>query len=96
MYDPNADPTDRRTNRSLSWTNVLLTYALAAAIPVLLWAVSSPGAAVLTVTVVAAASFAVRYTRRLARCVDKCRGVSFTVPRTARVSVCWAESCQRA
>lgn len=93
MYDPRADPTDRRTNRSLTWTNVLLTYALAAAVPVLLWAVSDPGAAVLTATVATTAFVATRYTRKLARCIDQCRSITVNVPRSGQLSLCWGQSC---
>lgn len=93
MHKPTRDPTDSGTYRTVSWKNVLSSYALVAAIPVLLWAISDPLAAVLAATAVATAVVATGYARRLARCVDQCRGFAFDLPRAGRVTVCWTEAC---
>jgi hypothetical protein len=93
MPKPTSDSYDRSTYYRITWRGVLVSYAMAAAIPVLLWAGSDPAAAALALAGAAGAFVAARYARRVARCVDQCRGVAFDLPGRVRVTVAWTEAC---
>jgi len=92
MHD-SPDPHKRTTYGRLTWTDILLSYAMAAALPVLLWSASDPvTAGVLTLS----AAFVVvtaRRTRELARCLRECRSVAFDLPGTVSVTVAWGPTC---
>lgn len=93
MHAPPTDPRDRTDYDRLTWRRVLVSYALMAAIPVLLWAASSPLAAGLVAAGSAGAVVTTRQARRLARCVRTCRRLAVDLPGTVRLTVDWGSRC---
>jgi hypothetical protein len=80
MYQPPPDsrlPPDRIDP---TWSEILLCYALLAAVPLVLWAASDPlaGAAVFVTTVGLVAGG--RHTVRLVRCLRRCGGFTVDLP----------------
>lgn len=84
-----SDPRERTAYGRLTWTGVLASYALAAAIPVLFWAASDPVAAGVVIAASAFVAVTARRARRLARCVRACEGLAFDLPGTVSVTVDW-------
>jgi len=78
MHD-SPDPHERTRYDRLTWQKVLASYAMAAAIPVLLWAASGPVAA----GVVAATAAFVAVTARRAR----------KLPGASSVARVWSSTC---
>lgn len=93
MYEPPSDPSTRTDADRLTWRRVLASYAMLAAFPLLLWAVSDPLAAGLAVAGSAGAVVTTRHARRLARCVEECRGLAVDLPGTVDVTVTWEAGC---
>lgn len=93
MYEPPFDPSPRTDFDRLTWRRVLASYAMMAAIPVLLWAASAPLAAGVAAAGGAGAAIATKHARRLARCVEECRGLALDLPGTVDVAVTWQADC---
>ncbi|QLG61668.1 hypothetical protein HUG12_07980 [Halorarum salinum] len=72
-----------------TWRSVLVSYAAMAAIPLSLWAVSRPLAAVAVLAAAAALFVGVRRAPGLARCYRECRGIAFDLGGTVRVTIAW-------
>ena len=94
MYEPPSDPSARIDPNRLTWRRVLVSYAMMAAIPFLLWAVSDPLAAGLTVAGSAGAVVATKHARRLAHCIEECQELALDLPGTVGVTVTWGASCE--
>jgi|GEM_PF-1019363 Flp pilus assembly protein TadB len=93
MYEPPSDPSARTGSERLTWRRVAVSYAMMAAVPVLLWAASDPLAAGVAVAGGAGAVVATRHARQLARCVEECRGLAVDLPGTVDVTVTWGQRC---
>ena len=93
MYEPPSDSNARTDADRLTWRRVLVSYAMAAAIPVLLWGASEPVTAGLVAAGTAGGAVATTRARRLARCVEECEGLVADLPGTVDVTVTWGASC---
>jgi hypothetical protein len=93
MYEPPSDPSVRTDSDRLTWQRVLASYAMMAAFPLLLWAVSEPVTAGLLIAGSAGAVVVTTHARRLARCVEECRGLVLDLPGTVDVTVTWEADC---
>lgn len=93
MYEPPSDPNARTDSDRLTWRRVAASYAMMAAIPLLLWAVSAPLTAGALAAGGAGAVAATKRARRLARCVEECRGLAVDLPGTVDVTVTWEAGC---
>lgn len=87
MYQPPFDPRDSSAARTPSWRGVFARYAILAAVPVALWAVSQPVTAALTLGAVAALGIVTRRGYGLARCFYDCEAMTFDLGGTARITV---------
>lgn len=94
MYEPPSDPTARTDADRLTWRRVLVSYAMMAAIPLVLWAVSEPVTAGLVAAGSAGVAVATTHARRLARCVEQCEGLAADLPGTVDVAVTWGAGCE--
>jgi hypothetical protein len=93
MYEPPSDSNARTDSDRLTWRRVVVSYAMMAAIPVLLWAVGEPVTAGLLAAGGAGAVVATTRARRLSRCVEHCEGLAADLPGTVDVTVTWDASC---
>lgn len=89
MPVPPIDPRFRPPADRLTWTDIAASYAAMFGVVALVWATSAPVTAA-ALAVAAAATVAVaRRVRRLARCVEQCRGLALDFPGSVRVTVAW-------
>jgi len=95
MHD-SPDPHERTRYDRLTWQKVLASYAMAAAIPVLLWDASGPVAAGVVAATAAFVAVTARRARKLARCVQRCKGLVLDLPGNVSVTVAWGPTCNSA
>lgn len=81
--DPPTDPVSRRPD----WQGVLTGYALVASIPLVLWAVEYPSAAIAALVTVLGLVAAVRRGSRLARCLYGCRPLTVDLAGRVRITI---------
>lgn len=93
MYEPPFDPSPRTDSDQLTWRRVLANFALAAVMSFGIWAVSYPVYAAVLVAGTTLAVVATRRARRLARCVEECRGLAMDLPGTVDITVTWGSRC---
>lgn len=89
MPVPPIDPRSRPPSDRLTWTDVAASYVAIFGVFALLWAASAPLTAVALAVAVAVTVAAARRVRRLARCVEHCRGLAVDFPGSVRVTVAW-------
>jgi len=70
-----------------TWQRIAVAYAMAAAIPLLLWVASRPVVGAATLTAGAALVVAARRGYALARCLRECRLITFDLGGRTRVTV---------
>lgn len=87
MYQPPFDPRPNSVATAPTWRALLVRYAVVAAVPILLWAVSQPVTAVLAVGAIAALSIATRRGYGLVRCFSDCQAMVFDLGGVARITV---------
>ena len=87
MIGPLPDPRDHEIRRRPTWRNILVSYAMVAAIPLLLFVVSQPlvGSAGLATSIGLAVG--ARRARKLRRCFYDCQAFAFDVGGRARITV---------
>lgn len=88
MRDPNRDPRRRSVPDQPTWDTVLLSYAMVAAIPVVLWIAANPVIGLVAVGAIASLGFGARKAAGLVRCFYECRRLAFDVGDVARITVC--------
>lgn len=71
----------------LSWRDVIASYGLLLAVPVLLWVASEPLVGTLAVATAAVAVAVGRRVHRLVRCLRDCGGFVVDLGRTTRICV---------
>lgn len=87
MFRPPLDPRTRPLIERPTWGKVIVSYAVMAAIPLLLWVGSHPLVGLATLAGVAALLVAGRRAHRLLRCFHECPGITFELAGTARITV---------
>jgi len=87
MFRPPLDPRDRPLTDEPTRRNVVVSYALVAAVPLLLWAVSYPLASVVAFGTIAGLFTGGRRAYRLIRCFHDCQRFAFDLGGTARITV---------
>lgn len=88
MYaPPPPDPRGRPVHKHPTWRSVLVSYALVAAIPLLLWVVSRPLAGTAAIAAVVGLSIGARRAYRLIRCVRDCQGLAFDLVGRVRITI---------
>lgn len=104
--DPGAPPARRRSDSSTrpaphrwAWEDpsrrdLLVTYALLAAVPLSLWAVAHPTAGALAVATVAGLVTVGRRAAAVARCLATCRQLTFDLAGDIRVTVTRGGPCE--
>lgn len=89
MPVPPFDPRSRPPIDRLTWTDIAASYAAVFGVVALLWATSAPMTAAALAVAVTVTVAAARRVRRLARCVEQCRGLALDFPGSIRVTVAW-------
>lgn len=87
MNRPPLDTRDRPERKSPTWGGVVVSYALVAAIPMLLWVVSSPVAGVAALAGAGALLVAGRHSYRLLRCYRECEAMTVALLGRARITI---------
>lgn len=87
MHRPPLDPRDRPLIETPTWRNVLVSYAMVAAIPLLLWVVSQPLVGSVTLAAVVGLLVGGRRAYRLTRCFYDCQGFTFDLGGKAQITV---------
>jgi hypothetical protein len=87
MYRPPSDPRPRSTTSGPTWRALLVRYAIVAAVPILLWAVSQPVTAVLALGAIAVLGTAARRGYGLVRCFYDCQAMIFDLGGVARITI---------
>lgn len=87
MTRPPSDRPDRPARFDPTWDDVLVSYGMMAAIPLLLWVVSRPVVGALSLAVGAGVVVGARRAYRLARSVRACRTVTADLGRRVHVTV---------
>lgn len=87
MFRPPLDPRDRPLVEQPTWRSVLVSYAVVAAIPLLLWVVSRPLAGTVTLGAVAGLIVGGRRAYGLTRCFYDCQGFTFDLVGKAQITV---------
>jgi len=81
------DPRLRSRPKNPTWRNVLASYALVAAIPVLLWVASNPLAGGIGLAAVLVLRAGARRGADLVRCLRDCGGFAIDLGENVRISV---------
>ena len=87
MYRPPSDPRDRPRIERPTWQQVLLSYAMVAALPVLLWVASEPLVGTAAIATAGGLFVGGRRAHALVRCFDDCEEFAFDLGGRARVTV---------
>ncbi|MFT4885218.1 MAG: hypothetical protein ACI8U4_002740 [Natronomonas sp.] len=87
MYQPPLDPRPDSVATAPTWRALLVRYAVVAAVPILLWAISQPVTAVLALGAIAALSIGARRGYGLVRCFYDCQAMIFDLGGVARITV---------
>lgn len=87
MYHPPRDPGRGDRPRNPTWRELLVSYAVVAAIPGLLWAASNPLAGVAGAVVLLVAAGVARRAYRIVRCLATCREIVLDVGDRVRITV---------
>lgn len=87
MSSPPVGPRDRSPRHDPTWNDILVSWSLVAAIPVLLWALSAPLVAAVAVTAAGGLILAGRRALWLADCLRNCRSLSVHLGRDVHVVV---------
>lgn len=87
MHGPTPGPRFRPPPTDRTWGSVLATWAAAATLPLLFWAVSRPLAAAAVLAAGVGLYVGARRAARLVRCLRDCRRVAFDVAGSVRITV---------
>ncbi|WP_227373662.1 hypothetical protein [Haladaptatus halobius] len=87
MFRPPLDPGDRPLIDQPTWRSIIVSYALMAAIPLLLWIVSQPLAGTVTLAGIAGLLVGGRRVYRLIRCFYDCQRFTFNLGGKAQITV---------
>lgn len=87
MIRPPHDPHDLPRTTNPTWRSILVSYALVAAIPLLLWAISNPFAATVSLVGVAGLLIGGHHAYKLRRCFYQCQELRFRLGETAQITV---------
>ena len=87
MYIPPIDPRDHAATRQPTWRNVLVAYALLAAVALSLWVVSNPVAGAVLVVAIAGLAVGGHRAVELGRCLVECREFAVDLVGDVRVTV---------
>lgn len=87
MVRPPLDPQDPPLIESPKWRSVFASYALMAAIPLLLWIVSQPVAGTVTLAGIASLFIGGRRANRLVRCFYDCQRLTFDLLGRAQITI---------
>lgn len=87
MLIPPLDPGDVPIVEQPSWRSLLVSYALVAAVPLLLWVVAHPVGGIVAAAGIAGLFVGGRRAYRLVHCFAECGGFSFQLGSIARITV---------
>jgi hypothetical protein len=87
MQVPPPGPRYRPNAREPTLQSIVAAYAVAVAVPVLLWVGSNPLAGAATLAVIAGLVTTVRRAVRLVRCFYDCRGLAFDLGGRVRITI---------
>lgn len=94
MLRPPTDPRYRPAPSEPTWQNVLVGYAMIAAVPALLWVASQPSTRLVAVAAVVGLALVARHLLRLVRCFDDCRGFAFDLGQRIRITITQPAACE--
>lgn len=87
MFRSPRDPQDHARITNLTWRSILVSYALVATIPLLLWSTSNVLASTVTLAGVAGLIIGGRHAYKLRCCFYQCQELTFRLGETAQVTV---------
>lgn len=87
MIQPQHDPRDRPLIEQPTWRSILVSYALVAAVPLLLWAISNLLAGTVTLVGVTALVIGGRHAYKLRRCFYRCQKLTFQLGEIAQITI---------
>ena len=92
-HRPPSEARDRPAYRQPTWRNILVSYAMLAAIPVLLWVSVQPLTRLSLVGVLVAGALVARRLHALASCLAECRALAFDLGGAVTVTISRRGSC---
>lgn len=87
MLRPPLDPRDCPLIEQPTWRSILVSYALVAAVPLLLWVISQPLAGTVTLGTIAGLFVGGRRAYKLTRCFYDCQGFTFDLGGKVQITV---------
>lgn len=87
MFRPSHDPSDPPLIEEPTWRGILVSYGFVATIPLLLWVISHPLTATVTLAGITALIFGGKHAYKLRRCFYHCQEFTFQVGETAQITV---------
>lgn len=87
MFRPPLKPRERPLIDQPTWQSIVVSYALVAVIPLLLWVVSYPRTGTVTLAGIAGLLIGGQRAYRLIRCFYDCQGFTFDLLGRARITV---------
>jgi len=87
MFRPPRDPQERPRVTNPTWRSILVSYALGAAIPLLLWAITSPLAGTASLVSIAGLVVGGLQAYKLHRCFHRCQEFTVQLGETAQITV---------
>ncbi|WP_276259032.1 hypothetical protein [Haloglomus litoreum] len=94
MSRPPVDPRDRPLPPRTSPQSVPVSWAMMAAVVLLVWGVSYPQLGVLTAGALGALAVVRSHIHRLARCVSECRRLTISLGRHGHITVSRERCCR--
>lgn len=95
MYQPPSESRDSPLVDQPTWRSVLAAYAVMAAVPLSLFAVSNPLAGTAVFASLGALAVGARRTATLVECFHECQGFAFDVAGRVRITVAQPSSGDR-
>ena len=94
MIRPPIDPRYRPAPTEPTWRSILVSYAILATVPALLWAVSRPSTRIVGVVAVLGLALVARRLHRLVRCFSDCQGFAFDLGQRVRITITQPSTCE--
>lgn len=94
MILPPIDPRYRPAPTQPTWRNILVSYAILASVPALLWVVSQPSTRIAGVVAVVGLALVARRLHRLIRCFYDCQGFAFDLGQRVRITITQPQSSE--
>lgn len=93
MIQPSFDHRSRPASREPTWQQILVSYAMLAAIPAVLWIAAQPSTRILAVVAAVGVYVTTRRLHRLLRCFYDCKAMTFDIGESVRITIRQPSTC---